>query len=453
MRFTPPFDPRVLPNPNVAPAMLLSSTLAFGFTATPAYGPPTQVAFVPPGAPTPESSPQVAVSYPGFPTRTYSFTLSRATTVTQEVRFPSKAGGVDDHFGGDQLTSNENVGGHAVAISGDTMVVGAPGTLAGATQPGGAFIYTRSGTTWTYQTQLVPSPAPPLGARYGFAVGIDGDTVVVGAPGTGTTVGNAYLFHRIGTTWSQVTLTPASVTTGSSFGASVAISGADLLIGAPLQTATDGAVYVYSSAGGASTQTLAGATGDRLGTALAISGSQLAAGAPTGSTPFNGRVVIYTKTGTTWGSPVPVPGTSAGARFGSAVALDGDLLVVGAPSQASGMGEARIFHFNGTTWVQTGTRASGGTLDEFGFAVAVHGTTVLIGMPNQLATRTGAVYIYRCDANGVCSTTADQIMTAPGGQLGNQFGVSMAVDRATLVVGAPFEDLPASDSGAVYVFR
>src|SRR5262249_11223350 len=145
--------------------------------------------------------------------------------------------------------------GSSVAINGDTVVVGVcPTELFG---PSAAYVFVRDATTpppsWTQQAKLMASDAVFIDL-FGFSVAIHGDTVVVGAIGTGVAPsfdqGAAYVFVRSGTTWSeQQKLTASDGKSGDSFGGSVAIDGNTVVVGAAGADVTpnfnQGAAYVF----------------------------------------------------------------------------------------------------------------------------------------------------------------------------------------------------------------
>jgi hypothetical protein len=144
-----------------------------------------------------------------------------------------------------QLTADDGATsdtfGRAVAISGDTAVVGACFDRVGTHySQGSAYVFVRSGTTWVQQAHLTASD----GAGddwFGFTVAISGDTIVVGAPaddvGTDAQQGSAYVFVRSGTTWAQqAKLTASDGAAGDTLGSSVAIFGDTVVAGADSDT-------------------------------------------------------------------------------------------------------------------------------------------------------------------------------------------------------------------------
>jgi hypothetical protein len=134
--------------------------------------------------------------------------------------------------------------GSSVAVSGDTIVVGEPdrdvdSVVALAVDMGTVHVYVKSGTSWVLQQELRPSLQADTG--FGESVAIDGDVLVVGSPryatGKGKT-GAAFVYRRTGTTWSAPTiLSGETITANESYGQSVAIAGDTMVVGAPGMTA------------------------------------------------------------------------------------------------------------------------------------------------------------------------------------------------------------------------
>ena len=127
--------------------------------------------------------------------------------------------------------------GHAISVSGGTLAIGAPKENEGAfTTAGAVYVYTGAGASWTQQARLV---AGDLGSddELGAAVDIDGDTIIAGGSRDDKVVGNdagsAYIFTRSGGSWSQsAKLLSSGATAGNLFGTAVSISGTEALVGA-----------------------------------------------------------------------------------------------------------------------------------------------------------------------------------------------------------------------------
>ncbi len=128
--------------------------------------------------------------------------------------------------------------GVALALDGDTLVVGAPlgsggnGNQNSGNPAGAVYVFTRSETAWTQQAQLVASPSSN-GASFGTSVALSGDTLAVGAALDSNAAGAAYVFTRSGTTWSQqAEIKPSNPRDGALFGCSMALAGDTLAVGA-----------------------------------------------------------------------------------------------------------------------------------------------------------------------------------------------------------------------------
>ena len=183
--------------------------------------------------------------------------------------------------------------GSSVAIGGDTIVLGAPGDDA---RRGSVYVFQRSGDSWTNTAKLTASDGAP-GDGLGSSVAINGDTIVAGAPGdaigANRSQGSLYTFARTGAAVRSETakLTAADGAAGDGLGTAVAIDGDTLVGGAPGrlvgQHGSQGAVYAFASAGmpaRAQTAELTasdGAASDLLGASVAIDGDTIVAGAPT----------------------------------------------------------------------------------------------------------------------------------------------------------------------------
>ncbi len=318
--------------------------------------------------------------------------------------------------------------GNSVAISGDTVVVGATfedSSTTGinstanesATDAGAAYLFVRGGTTWTQQAYLKPSFVgnTQAGDHFGGRVSVSGDTIVVGAfdedssttgidstpDESGISAGAAYVFARSGTTWSQQGyLKPAAVGTkygGDQFGFSVAVSGDTVVVGA---------IGEDSSTIGINSTPDEGASGA-------------------------GAAYVFVRSEATWSQqaylkPAAIGTSQAGNQFGFSVAVSGDAVVVGAyfedsattgidstpDESANHAGAAYVFARSGTTWSQRaylkpGAVGTSQANDQFGISVAVSGDTVVVGAnfedssttdinstPDEGASNAGAAYIF-----------------------------------------------------------
>src|SRR5688572_23593433 len=146
--------------------------------------------------------------------------------------------------------------GSAVAINGNTMVVGARHDSTTASQAGAAFVYVLTGGTWTQQAVLLAGDGA-LADKFAYSVAISGDTIVVGSYNDDaplSNAGSAYVFVRNGTTWSfQQKLTAGDGTADDEFGSAVAITGEVIVVGAHFadlpSNSQAGSAYVFRRSG------------------------------------------------------------------------------------------------------------------------------------------------------------------------------------------------------------
>lgn len=315
-------------------------------------------------------------------------------------------------LGNDSAASD--VFGDAVAVSGDTAVIGAPSNDTPAGSTGAAYVFVRSGATWTQQAKLVSNDAAPSD-HFGRAVDISGDTVVVGAEGdddAGPVSGAAYVFVRNGTTWGQQAKLTASDAAGFDwFGGAVSIDG-DLAV---------------------------------IGAADADSGP-----------PNAGAAYVYIRAGNFWSELAKLTASDAWQDdwFGSSVSVQGSTVVVGAPGDDVKRGAAYVFVLNGLMWTEQArlTASDRDVNDYFGHAVSVSSDTTLVGAYRDdtvVGSDSGSVYVY--ERNG--STWSEQAkLTASDAEASARFGNSVSLEGDTAAVGAYLHNHVGQDSGAAYVF-
>src|SRR6266542_1368095 len=279
--------------------------------------------------------------------------------------------------------------GFSVAISGETVVVGALfDDGAAGLQQGSAYVFARSGGVWTQQQKLLASDAA-AGALFGISVAISGETVVVGAPGDDSR-GSAYVFARNGGVWSQQQqlLAAGARWGGEAFGGSVAISGETVVVGSG-GGGVGGSAYVFARSSGVWSQQQKlrasdAAVADSFGASVAISGETVVVGA-IGDDGAAGRdqgsAYVFARSGGVWTQQQKLEASDAAANdlFGLSVAISGETIVVGAPFDAgaagNSQGSAYVFARSGGVWSQQQKlEASDAALgDQFGFSVAVSG--------------------------------------------------------------------------------
>ncbi|HVE57106.1 MAG TPA: FG-GAP-like repeat-containing protein [Pyrinomonadaceae bacterium] len=375
--------------------------------------------------------------------------------------------------------------GFAVAIDGDTMVIGANAhdtTPSTGINIGAAYVFVRSGGVWVQQAQLNASDGA-AGDEFGYSVAVSGETIVVGAWRSNAPTSNsgaAYVFTRSGSVWTeQQKLTAADGAADDEFGNAVAISGDTIAVGShsadqPSGGGGAGAVYIFNRSGTvwAQAQKLIpnGAVlfGDFLGESVALSGDTLAAGASGDQEPTRtnrGTVYVYTKSGGTWlqQQKLVVPDSQPSTQLGSSVAVDGDTIVSGAlgDTPVSGQpnyGAAYVFARSGGSWSpqQRLTASDGATSDFFGWSVAVRSDTLVVGARHDdtaAGADAGSAYVF---TRSGAVWTEKQKLAASDSAAADRFGTSISLSfDGTMAVGAPEKNMPGGQNavGAVYVFN
>jgi hypothetical protein len=304
-------------------------------------------------------------------------------------------------------------------MSGDRAVIGAYGV---AYKQGAAYVFIRGPSAWTEEQKLIASDPAALD-EFGFASAIDGDTVVVGAYRADhsllTDPGAAYVHTRASAVWSfEQKLVADDATEGDFFGYRVAISGDTAAVTA-LQHNGTGAVYVFTRSGALWTlqQKLTGSDGadvGYLGIGLTLSGDILVAGAS--STDHSGlvnagAVYVFERSGGSWSEAQRLIASDARAdvSFGTAVALEGDTLLIGASGDdlygVDNAGSAYLFTRSAGVWFEQQKLIA----DEPGTGAAL-GYKVALAADVALATAPWADVNEVTDVGSACSYTyADQL--------------------------------------------
>jgi len=350
--------------------------------------------------------------------------------------------------------------GWSVSVDGDTAVIGAPYSYDGFNS-GSAYMFTRSGGTWTQQAKLNATDGAG-GKKFGYSVSVDGDTAVIGANGdkyAGSDSGSAYVFTRSGGTWTQQAKLIA--TDGAEydyFGVSVSVDGDTAIIGTLGNSA-----YMFTRSGGTWTQQAKlnatdGAAGDRFGVSVSVDGDTAVIGAYFDDDKGldSGSAYVFTRSGTTWTQQAKLNATdgAAGDYFGRSVSVDGDTAVIGAyhdDDAGSISGSAYVFTRSGGTWMHQAklNATDGAEFDWFGYSVSVDGNTAVISAnrDDDAGSNSGSAYVFT--RSGI-TWTQQAKLNATDGAAGDYFGASVSVDGDTVVIGAPYDD--GSNSGSAYVY-
>ena len=385
----------------------------------------------------------------------------------RRAKLTASDGAVNDSFG------------YSVAVSRDIAVVGAPydDTPAG-NDAGSVYVFARSGNVWTERARLLASDGTAHD-NFGFSVAVDGDTVVVGAwiddTSGGSDAGSAYVFVRSGNSWTeQAHLTASDGAPFDLFGLSVAVSGDTAVVGADADDTARGtnagSVYVFVRSGNVWSEQAHlvasdGAPFDLFGAWVAVDGNTAVVTAPGDDTlggVDTGSAYVFVRSGDVWTEQARLF-ASDGAEydyFGGSVAVDGDTVVLGAWDDTDAgtlAGSAYVFVRSGNVWTEQAHlfASDGADYDYFGTnSVAVSGNTIVVGAygdDTEAGIDAGSAYVFVRSGN-VWSERAH--LTAPDGAAYDAFGYSVALSRSTALVGASFDTTPAGfAAGSAYVFR
>jgi VCBS repeat-containing protein len=396
----------------------------------------------------------------------------------EQVKLLAGDGAAEDGFG------------QSVAISGGTVIVGAPGPtdqLGNCLESGAAYIFERTpgSTDWAQASKLTASDGV-AGDCFGGSVAVDGHSAVVGARRAQGSVGRAYIFERDAggsSNWIEAKkLNPTDFPQPPRFGTSVAIGADTVVVGAPFfrDSATFnqvGAVYIFernrsgiNNWGLARKRLAISPLGPEYGDSVSISGDTAVVGAPRYSpnSMFSaGAAYILERNrggASNWGQVTVLVATDAtdNDRFGASVSISGDTAIVGADADdgdGPDSGAAYIFERGPAgqwTEVRKLIRSDPGAADGFGSRVSISGATAVVGAsghdPDGRANA-GAAYLFDRHQGGPDNWgQVGPRLLAGDAAADDRFGVAVSISSATVVVGASHRDDLGLDSGAAYVF-
>jgi len=275
----------------------------------------------------------------------YVFVPGDNSTWTEQAKLTASDGANDDDFG------------KAVAVYGDTALIGAQYDDDKGTSSGSVYVFVRGGTTWTQQAKLTASDGAPYD-WFGWSVALDEDTAVIGATGDddkGAGSGSVYVFVRDGITWTQqAKLTANDGAPSDFFGNSVALDVDTAIIGAH--------------------------SNDDRGT-------------------DSGSAYVFMRSDTTWTEQAKLTASDGAANdyFGRSVSIDVETALVGA-SGSNNTGAAYVFMRGGTTWTEQAKliASDGASGDNFGYSVSLDGETALVGayQDDDKGSGSGSAYVY-----------------------------------------------------------
>lgn len=393
--------------------------------------------------------------------------------------------------------------GAAVAISGGLAVVGAPGVVFPAAGTGAAHLFRLGAANCDVEEFRLTGSDSNGGDHFGFAVALRGDTAVVGAPSTINqelnNTGSIYVFEEPLLGWQDMfedaILNKSTVHYKNGFANTVAIREDEkvILVGSPGECLAGsdcdcdpnqgdfgcGAVFVFHKplfGWEDKTEDLIitaddGEYEDYFGASVSISGTAALAGAPWedeacggGANCNAGAAYVFRSnaTGYNWIEEAKLTASDAqdDDEFGTSVSIRGNVAIVGAPfddeAAVSDVGSAYVFRFNPQSgqWNQEAklTASDGTANDEFGFSVSVSGDLAVIGarLEDDTASNSGSMYVFRFDG---FDWNEEAKLTASDASSDDKFGTSVSADGDRAVAGAISGEGGATNSGAAYVFE
>ena len=390
----------------------------------------------------------------------------RSKVVVEDQKLTAGDGTASDFFG---LT---------VSISGDYAVIGSHlDDIGGNTDQGSAYVFKRSGTSWTEEAKLTASDGE-ASDFFGRSVSISGDYVVIGCTyddiDGNFNQGSAYVFKRSGTMWTEEAyLTAGDGAEADFFGISVSISGDYAVIGnfyddVDMYT-NQGSAYVFKRSGTSWNEEAKLIAGDGkasefFGASVSISGDYAIVGAEyaeEGGNSNQGSAYIFVRNETTWTEEAKLLAQdgAAGDRFGVSVSISGDYAVIGSfyddVDGNTDQGSAYIFIRNENIWTQqaqlTASDSSAGDL--FGNYVCISGEYAVISCSYDDISNNGdqgSAYVFKRLGS---SWIEEAQLTASDGEAGDQLSRSVSIDGDYIILGANYDEISGNvNQGSAYIF-
>ena len=382
--------------------------------------------------------------------------------------------------------------GISIAVSGNTVVVG--DFDANIENYGAVYVYVKPASGWANMTQVAKLTSSDNGEGFGVSVAVSGNTIVVGAANTSNFSrsrlnrqnfdlpaagpGAAYVFVKPASGWKDMTetakLTASDGQPGDAFGDSVSISGPTIAVGAFFAPDSSGnsfagKAYVFVRPGsgwsGGLNETAKLTASDSqllnyMGASIAISGTTVVVGAY-GHNNFQGTAYVFAEPSGGWSSMTQTAELTASDGKGSddlgfSSSISGSTVVIGAVNAAVGKGAAYVFMKPSAGWsnmtqtaeLRAPNAAQG---DAFGQSASISGNLVVVGAPGAnvgASQLQGAAYVFAKPSSGWKNSSTATELTASDGAANDNLGVSAAISGSAIVAGAPKSTTP----GSAYVF-
>ncbi len=337
--------------------------------------------------------------------------------------------------------------GYALSLDGDLAIVGAPSDES-------AFIFKWDGNSFSQQQRIVSSDGLKY-VLFGNDVCVSGDLAIVGCPSC-LGKGAAYIFKWNGASWiQQQRLTASDGASGDYFGDAVAICGNYAIVGAYQDDSYRGSAYVFKYNGSSwveqqkLTSPNAAANGF-FGCSVAFSDDKMVIVGTWGEDSYRGAAYVFIRDGEIWSSQQKLTASDGtyGDRFGSAAAIESNRAIFGAYFGDNGMGSAYVFVRDGNSWSeqQKLIASDGAENDDFGISVSISGNHAIVGAYGD-DSFTGSAYMFKWDGAGWVEEVK---LTAPDRMENDLFGGSVCISGDLALAGSPYSN---SSKGAVFVYK
>ena len=374
-------------------------------------------------------------------------TPATASTFNLSQKLLAPDGGNFEHFG------------WSVALDGDYALIGSRWDDDNGFRSGSAYLFE---TTSGNFLQEFLAPDGTGGERFGWSAAIDGDYALIGShqdDDNGIDSGSAYLFDITSGNLLQKFLAPDGAF-DDQFGWSVAVDGDYALIGSHLDDdkgGSSGSAYLFDVTSGDLLQKFLapdGAFGDRFGSSVALDGDLALIGSRDGdgNEILSGSAYLFDLSSGDLLQKFLAPDGAIGDQFGFSVALDGDLALIGSrldDDNGFNSGSVYLFDITSGNLLQKFLAPDGTSGNVFGQSVALDGNLALIGsfLSDDNGMDSGSAYLF-----DVTSGDLLQKFLAADGAFNDQFGFSVALDGDSMLIGSYLDDDKGSDSGSVYLF-
>ena len=317
---------------------------------------------------------------------------------------------------------------------------------------------------WNFYDRKINASDGVAAQYFGKVVALSDEYIVVGVSDDdelGNNAGAAYVY-RINDPLYERKLTAFDGEANDFYGYAVAIQGKYLVVSAPgFDTASNvnvGAVYVYDLTDDTFVRVITPSIENSngiFGNSLSISGDYLAVGAyqANGVAIRAGAVFVYRFSDETFESVFTASDGASDDFFGHSIELDGNYLVVGSyfdDDSGNDSGSVYLFKLDDPTYERKILASDGAASFKFGYAVQMREDRIVVGAPNHnlVGAGSGKVYFY-----SITDDTLEETLVPSDHAAGDYFGESLALDGDVLMVGASYNDTPINNAGTAYIYH